>query len=104
MAVVRVAGQRLGVGDELAALGAIERGGERDLDAKLVGTMRLAFADAFDLGRVQRVDLPSALMLALLAHPAAEHERMGEDALQFSVAPDLAPDASAWRRSERRPP
>jgi hypothetical protein len=104
-------------------------------------------------------------MLALLAHLAAEHERMGEDALQFGVAPDLAhdvardpaeigsdrlqhpvgalelfgvgialmgdqrvfadplvglaqlnagflgqsavaraPDASAWRRSERRPP
>jgi hypothetical protein len=33
-------------------------------------------------------------MLALLAHPAAEHERMGEDALQFSVAPDLARDVA----------
>ena len=56
MAVIRVAGQRLGVGDELAALGAIERGGERDLDAEFVGAMGLALADAFDLGRVQRVD------------------------------------------------
>jgi hypothetical protein len=28
--------------------------------------MRLALADAFDLGRMQRVDLLSALMLALL--------------------------------------
>ena len=33
--VVGVAGQRLGVGDELAALGAMERCGERDLDAEL---------------------------------------------------------------------
>jgi hypothetical protein len=67
MPVIRVAGQRLGVGDELAAPGAIERGGERDFDAELVGPMRLAFADAFDLGRVQRIDLPSALMLPLFA-------------------------------------
>jgi hypothetical protein len=36
----------------------------------------------------------SALILARLAHPAAEHERMGEDALQFSVAPDLAHDVA----------
>ena len=42
--------------------------------------MRLAFADAFDLGRVQRIDLAPSLMLALLAHPAGEHERMSEDA------------------------
>ena len=33
-------------------------------------------------------------MLALLAHPAAEHERTGEDALQFGVAPDLAHDVA----------
>ena len=69
VAVVRVARQRLGVGDELAALGAMERGGERDLDAELVRPMRLAFADAFDLGRVQRIDLLSALMLALARAP-----------------------------------
>ena len=94
VAIVGVAGQRLGVGDELAALGAMERGGERDLDAKLVGTMGLALADAFDLGRVQRIDLPSALMLALLAHPAGEHDRMGEGALQFSLALDLAHDVA----------
>ena len=31
-------------------------------------------------------------MLALLAHPAGEHERMGEGALQFSLALDLAHD------------
>ena len=49
--------QRLGVGDELADPGAMEGGGERDLDAELVRAMGLAVADAFDLGRVQRIDL-----------------------------------------------
>ena len=42
VAVVGVAGQRLGVGDEQAAPGAIERGGERHLDAELVRAMGLA--------------------------------------------------------------
>jgi hypothetical protein len=55
---------------------------------------QVAFADAFDLGRVQRIDLPSALMLALLAHAAGEHQRMGEDALQFGVVLDLARDVA----------
>src|SRR6202167_3180946 len=63
-------------------------------DAELVGAMGLALADAFDLGRVQRIDLFSALMLALLAHPAGEHERMGEDALQLSLALDPAHDVA----------
>jgi hypothetical protein len=94
VAVIRIARQRLGVGDELAAPGAMERGGERDLDAELVRPMRFALADAFDLGRVQRIDLLSALMLALLAHPAGEHERMGEGALQLSLALDLARDVA----------
>jgi hypothetical protein len=102
-AVIRVARQRLGVGDELAAPGAMEGGGERDLDAELVRAMGLALADAFDLGRVQRIDprdrargqaLASPLMLALLAHPAGEHERMGKDALQFGLALDLANDVA----------
>ncbi len=94
VAVVGIARHRLGVGDELASPGAMERGGERDLHPELVGTMGLALADAFDLGRVQRVDLPSALMLALLAHPARQHERMGEGALEFGLAPDFAHDVA----------
>jgi hypothetical protein len=35
VAVVRIARQRLGVGDELAALGMMERRGDRNLDAEL---------------------------------------------------------------------
>ncbi len=34
----------------------MERGGDRDLDPELVAAMRLPLADAFDLGRVQRID------------------------------------------------
>ena len=45
VAVVGVARQRLGVGDELAAPGAMERGGERDLDAELIGPMGFSLAD-----------------------------------------------------------
>jgi hypothetical protein len=48
VAIVRVARQRLGVAMKLAAPGAIERCGERDLDAELIRTMGLALADAFD--------------------------------------------------------
>ena len=38
--------QRLGMDGELAALAALERGSEADLDAELVRLVRLALADA----------------------------------------------------------
>ncbi len=40
--VVGVSGQRLGVEDELAALSPCVGGGERELDAELIGLVRLA--------------------------------------------------------------
>src|SRR5471032_606862 len=69
VAVVRIAGQRLGVSDELAALGMMQRRGDGNLDAELIRAMRLTFANAFDLGRMQRINLRPALVLTLLAHP-----------------------------------
>ena len=72
--VVRVARHRLYMSDELAALRAMEGRGERDLDAELVGAMGFSLADAFDLGRVQRIDLAPSLMLALLAHPPGQRQ------------------------------
>ena len=60
--------------------------------------MGLTLADAFDLGRMQRIDLLSALVLALLAHRARQHQGMGEDALQFGLAPDLAAEMSRMTR------
>ena len=52
--------------------------------------MSLALADALGLGRMQRIDLLSALMLALFVHPARQLQRMGEDAVQFGLALGLA--------------
>jgi hypothetical protein len=55
--VIRIARQRLHVGDELAAPGVADGGSDGDLDAELVGPMGVAFADAFDFRRVQGIDL-----------------------------------------------
>jgi hypothetical protein len=57
VSIIKIAGQRLGMDGELAALAAFEGGGDADLDAELVGLVRLAFANAFDFGSVQAVDL-----------------------------------------------
>jgi hypothetical protein len=45
--------QNLGVKHELAAGSASIGGDDRSLDAELVGCAGLAFANAFDLGRVE---------------------------------------------------
>ncbi len=70
--IIGIAGQRLHVGDELAAFTVLEGGGNADLDPKLVGPVRLALADALHLGRVQAVDLGAALPALLLSHPSGE--------------------------------
>src|SRR5579864_1454706 len=90
MAVIGIARQRFGMGDELAALRAMQRRGERDLHAELVRPMRLALVDAFDLRRVQRIDLLAALVLTLFAHPLGEPERATKDLLYGLLASDLA--------------
>ena len=64
MTVVWVAGQRLPMRDELAAFRAVQRRGEGNLDAELIGSMGFTFADAFDLGCVQRIDLDASKNLA----------------------------------------
>ena len=66
--------------DEPAALAVLESGGDADLDAELVGLVRLAFANAFDFGSVQAEDLeksraaltkaPSALIGPIAGHGA----------------------------------
>ncbi len=69
--IIRVAGQCGHVRDELAAGGMLDGSGDAHLDAELVGPMRLALADALDLGRMQRIDLAPALMAVLGQHTAA---------------------------------
>ena len=85
MAVIGVARQRLHMGDELAAAGVMKRRRDRDLDAELVGPVRFALANAFDLGRVQRIDLLAPLVLALVAHPPGERKRLGEYVFQSAA-------------------
>jgi len=73
MAIKWIAVQRLGVQDELAALGLGDRRDDADLAAELVGraglalALALALADAFDLRRVERMDLLAALAAMLVA-------------------------------------
>ena len=90
----RIARQRLGVGDELAALGMMERRGDGTFHAELARAMRLALADAFDLGGVQRIDLRPPRVLALLAHPARQHQGEAEDLLERPIALDPAHDVA----------
>ena len=82
VAVIRIAVQRLRPDNEPLLAG----GHQTDFTAELVFLMRLALADAFDLGRVQRADFPAALVLALIAHPPGERESLGEQALQLRIA------------------
>ena len=60
--------QRLGVKDELAALGLGDGCHHGHLATKLVGRARFALTNALDLGRMKRIELPAALPLALVAH------------------------------------
>ena len=86
--------ERLGVQDELTALGLGDRGGDRDLTAELVGRPRLAFADALDFGRVQRIDFWPSLALVLEADPDRERPQGCELLLERWIARDLAVDVA----------
>lgn len=90
VAVTGIAGQSLRRQREVAALRALQRGGERDFDAEFVGPVRLALADAFDLRRMQAVDLATALALPLLQDRRGLVERPKEDGPQLLVIADLA--------------
>jgi len=56
--------------------------------------MRLALADAFDLGRMQRIELLAALLMALLAHALGEIERAAKDLAQACVVLDPPGDVA----------
>ncbi len=67
VAVIGIAGERLGMEDELAALGSFVGGGERDLDAELVRFGGFSLTDAFGLRGVSGIELPTPLALFLAA-------------------------------------
>src|SRR5260221_7681888 len=79
---------------ELAALGAMKCGGHRDLDAELVGCVRLALADAFHFRCVEAVDLLASLVLPLLDHPRGQMQWLPEDVTELVVAGDPPADVA----------
>lgn len=82
------------MGDELAALGAADRGCNGDFDAEFVRPMGLAVADAFDLRRVQGIDLRPALTLLLLADAPCQRQQLCERGFEPAVTVDLAADVT----------
>src|SRR6476661_7971169 len=94
MAVVRVAMQGFGMQHELPAFGRSGWRSDRDLAAELVGGTGLSFADALNLGRVQRIDLRPALTLLLMAHTQRQIEQRAEAVFERCVALDLAADVT----------
>ena len=98
VAVIRIAVQGFGMQHELPAFGRGGRRSDRDLAAELVGGAGLAFADALDLGCMQRVDLRPALALLLMANPHRQIEQRAKAILKCAIALDLAanvPDDAA---------
>jgi hypothetical protein len=94
VAVIGVARQRLGVQHELAARGAGVGGDDRGFDTELVRRGGLALADAFDLGGVEGIELPSALALLLGADLRGAPKRLLECSLKLALAGDLAADVA----------
>src|SRR6185437_7915746 len=94
MSVEGVAVQCLGMEHELAALGPSCGCGDRHLAAELLGRMRLAFANAFDLGRVQRIDLGAALAVVLMPYFDGKIEEVGKARLELGPARDLPADVT----------
>ncbi len=90
--IVGVARQCHGVQGKLAALGAVQCRGHRDLDAKLVWFVCFSLADALNFVGVQAVDLATALTLLLLQNGFCLIERPDEDCLELLVAGDLTLD------------
>ena len=56
----------------------MERGGEGDLHAELIWPVRFAFGDAFNLGRMQGIDLLAALALLLMPHRVGQRQQSRE--------------------------
>jgi hypothetical protein len=72
----------------------MERRRDRRLDAQLIGLVGLALADAFDLGRVQAVDLLSPLLAHALGEPQRTREQIAQGKIPLDPSGDVAFDAS----------
>src|SRR5215831_9414106 len=88
---------------ELAAPGTAVGRSDRCLHPELVGAASLALADAFDLGRMERVELEAALTLLLRADLAGPGQRLVEHLLKAragDLAGDVANDAAQPRAQQ----
>ena len=94
VAIIRIARQCLGLQYELAARRAGFGGGDRYIDAELIGCAGLALADAFDLRRMEGIEFPAALTLLLRADLGGARQWPSEDLLQDRLASDLAADVA----------
>lgn len=105
VAVMRIAGQRLDMGDELAAAAALQRGGDGDLDAELVGLVGFALANALDLRSVQGIHLLAPLAQALIPDvpgPATVAEQRPASAPAASASVKCGRRANGAGRTPRR--
>lgn len=69
----------------------VERCGDGDFHAELIGFVRFALGDAFDLRRVQGIDCLAALPLLLMTHRVGQRQQLREsDRLPVRIAGDLA--------------
>jgi hypothetical protein len=89
-----VAGQRVHMGDEPATVGVADCGCNHDFDAELVRPVSLAFADAFDLRRVQGVDVRPALIPLLFAYAVHRRQQLSERRFEPAVSVDPAGDVA----------
>jgi hypothetical protein len=58
------------------------------------GALAFPLADAFDLRRVQRIDLGAALPMILKPHPHRQGEQVGKALLERLVVRNFAPDVA----------
>jgi hypothetical protein len=102
VAVKGIAVQRLGVQHELPAFRLGGRGCHGHLAAELVRRPGLAFADAFNLGGVQRIHFRTALPVILETHPHRQGEQVREAFLERLIASDFAPNIADHAASRIR--
>src|SRR5262245_12374461 len=101
VAIIGVARHRFGVQHELAAWRAGIGGGDRGLDAELVGCAGLALSDALDLGSVEGIQLPAALALALRTDLVGARERPFKQRASRSAFPAILRRMSRMIRPSR---
>ena len=81
MAIVRRSRLGFDVSDKLTARRAVKRCRDRHFDAELIRPMSFALADAFDLWRVEAIDLLSRLPWMLKTNPLRQIQRTPKDIL-----------------------